>query len=83
MEGKSKGAAVALQEKQASEALSSLASLKGELKKVSWTAKGELAFSTKVVVGATFLFGLGIYLADLVIKGTLGVLGFLFRLIFG
>ena len=34
--------------------------LKEELKKVSWTTKEELKLSTKIVIGATFLFGLGI-----------------------
>ncbi len=33
--------------------------LKEELKKVSWTTKEELKFSTKVVIGATFFLGLG------------------------
>lgn len=45
--------------------------LKEELKKVSWTTKSELIFCTKIVLGSTLLFGLGIYLIDLVIKGVL------------
>ena len=45
--------------------------LKEELKRVSWTSKEELFLSTKIVVGATFMFGLGIYLVDLVIQGSL------------
>jgi len=48
---------------------------KDELKRVSWTTKEELKLFTKVVVGTTFAFGLGIYLVDLVIKGTLHLIG--------
>ncbi len=57
--------------------------LKDELKKVSWTAKGELKLSTKIVIGATFLFGLGIYLFDLVIKGCLDFIAIVAHYIFG
>lgn len=57
--------------------------LKEELKKVTWTTKDELIFCTKVVVGSTFVFGIGIYLIDLVIKGVLNGFGSLVRLIFG
>ena len=45
--------------------------LKEELKRVSWTTKEELITSTKIVVGTTFAFGLGIYLVDLMIQGSL------------
>ncbi len=48
---------------------------KDELKRVSWTSKEELKLFTKVVVGTTFAFGLGIYFVDLVIKGTLHLIG--------
>jgi preprotein translocase subunit SecE len=57
--------------------------LKDELKKVSWTTKDELKLSTKVVIGATFLFGIGIYLFDLVIKGCLDFVALVVHLIFG
>lgn len=57
--------------------------LKEELKKVSWTTKDELKLSTKVVVGATFFFGIGIYLFDLVIKGFLDLIAHTVRYIFG
>jgi len=57
--------------------------LKEELKKVTWTTKDELVFCTKVVVGSTFVFGIGIYLIDLVIKGVLNGFGSLVHLIFG
>lgn len=57
--------------------------LKQELRKVSWTAKEELKLSTKVVIGSIFLFGLGIYLVDLGIKGCLDFIALVVRLIFG
>ena len=56
--------------------------LKEELKKVSWTTKDELKLSTKVVIGAIFLFGLGIYLFDLVIKGCLDFIALVVHFIF-
>ncbi len=45
--------------------------LKEELKRVSWTSKEELFLSTRIVVGSVFVFGLGVYLVDLVIQGSL------------
>ncbi len=48
-----------------------ISELKEELKKVTWTTKPELISATKVVVIATACFGVGIYLVDFVIKGTL------------
>jgi preprotein translocase subunit SecE len=57
--------------------------LKEELKKVSWTTKDELKLSTKVVIGATFFFGMGIYLFDLLIKGVLDLVSFIVFFIFG
>ncbi|MFI5334708.1 MAG: preprotein translocase subunit SecE [Chlamydiales bacterium] len=48
---------------------------KEELKRVSWTTKDELKLLTKVVIGTTFVFGLGIYIVDLVIKGFLHLIG--------
>ena len=54
-----------------------------ELRKVSWTTKDELKTCTKIVVGSTFLFGLGIYLADLVIRGGLEFIRFIFRMFGG
>ena len=57
--------------------------IKDELKKVSWTSKAELILCTKVVVGATFVFGLGIYLADLTIRGALNWIHMIMHLITG
>ncbi len=60
-----------------------LRELKQELKKVSWTTKEELVQSAKMVVGATFFLGLGIYLIDLTIKGFLNLVGLLAHLLGG
>jgi preprotein translocase subunit SecE len=57
--------------------------LKEELRKVSWTTKKELKFATKAVIGATFVLGISIYLADLVIKGCLDFISFAVHYIFG
>ena len=57
--------------------------LKEELKKVTWTTKDELILFTKIVVGATFALGLGIYGIDLLIKGILNGFGSVVHLIFG
>lgn len=57
--------------------------VQNELKKVTWTSKGELILCTKAVIFATFFFGLAIYAVDLLIRGGLdGVSSFL-RMIFG
>jgi len=63
--------------------VSYLRDVQNELKKVTWTSKAELFFSTKAVIFATFIFGFAIYLADLGIRGTLDAIGHAFRLIFG
>jgi len=62
---------------------SALQGLKSELRKVSWTSKAELKVCTKIVVGVTFLFGMGIYGVDLLIKGFLEGIHVITRLVFG
>jgi preprotein translocase subunit SecE len=57
--------------------------LKGELKKVTWTTKEELTLCTKVVIGSMFVFGMGIYLSDLLIKGVLEGFSTIIHLVFG
>lgn len=57
--------------------------LKEELKKVTWTSKTELIFCTKVVFWSTIIFGLGIYLMDLMIKGSLELIKMTIHFIFG
>lgn len=53
--------------------------VKAELKKINWTSPEELKVYTKVVVGATFFLGLGLYLVDLFIQGFLGGLSAIVR----
>lgn len=57
--------------------------IKTEFKKVSWTSKEELKTYTKIVVAATFLFGLGVYFMDLFIQTALSALNFALRFITG
>lgn len=57
--------------------------VKEELKKVEWTSKDELKSYTKIVLASTFLFGLTIYLVDLVIQGFLGGIHYLVKAIIG
>lgn len=58
-----------------------IADVKSEIQKITWTSRDELIFYTKLVVGATFVFGMTIYGLDLVIQATLGTFNFLLRLI--
>ncbi len=60
-----------------------LQELKDELARVTWTSREELIACTKIVIGTTFAFGLGIYLTDLCIRTILDGLAGFFRLIFG
>ena len=60
-----------------------IADIKAEIKKITWTSRDELIFYTKLVVGATFSFGMAIYLLDLAIQAVLGSLNFLLRFISG
>ncbi len=56
--------------------------LKEELKKVSWVSKEELLHGAKLVIGSTFVFGLCIYLVDLLIRGALsGLHGIVYKVI--
>lgn len=57
--------------------------IKGEIQKITWTSRDELIFYTKLVVGATFLFGMAIYLLDLLIQASLVGLDFILRFISG
>ncbi len=51
-----------------------LGEVKTEFKKITWTTQDELKAYTKIVVAATFIFGLVIYGTDLFIQGCLGML---------
>lgn len=57
--------------------------VKAELQKISWTSPEELKAYTKIVVGGTFLFGMGIYILDLIIQISLGILESGLRLLSG
>lgn len=57
--------------------------VKEEFNKITWTNPDELRLYTKLVVGATLLFGLGIYFIDLAVQSTLQLLGTFFHFIFG
>lgn len=65
------------------QAMSFIRDLKVEISKITWTTKPELVFCTKLVVGATFVLGLGIYISDLLIKGGLDAISATIRFIFG
>lgn len=63
--------------------LSYFREVQNELKKVTWTSREELIFCTKAVIIATFLFGLAIYVVDLVIRGGIDGFAKMFQMIFG
>lgn len=55
--------------------------VKAEVKKITWTSRDELSFYTKLVVGATVVVGMSIYVLDLVIQISFFMLNFLSHLI--
>lgn len=57
--------------------------IKSEFRKITWTTKDELQTYAKIVVGATFVFGMGIYFMDVMIQSSLATLSYLVRLIAG
>lgn len=60
-----------------------VADVKSEIQKIQWTSRDELIAYTKIVVAATLMFGMSIYILDLFIQGTLSGLSSLLRLIAG
>ena len=55
-----------------------LGDIKSEFSKISWTSPEELRTYTKIVVAGTFIFGMGIYLMDIIIQTVLsGLNGFM------
>ncbi|MBS0621463.1 MAG: preprotein translocase subunit SecE [Verrucomicrobia bacterium] len=60
-----------------------ISGIKGEFKKITWTSREELRAYTKIVVGATLVIGLGIYVLDLLVQGALSGLGSFVRAIIG
>ena len=63
--------------------LNYLREVQKELSKVTWTSKEELFVCTKVVIISTFVFGLGIFAVDMVIRNALSLLNYLARFIGG
>lgn len=57
--------------------------IKQEIQAVEWTSPEELRVYTQIVVGATFFFGMGVYLVDLSIHGFLHLLTWISRLLVG
>lgn len=57
--------------------------IKSELTKISWTSPEELRTYTKIVVGATFFCGMGLYAMDIIIQTSLNMLESALRLIVG
>lgn len=45
--------------------------VKAEIHRINWTSREELVAYTKIVVAATFLLGMGIYIVDLMIQSSL------------
>lgn len=64
-------------------ALGFLDDIKAEFRKITWTTKDELLAYAKIVVGATFVFGMGIYFMDVMIQSFLATLSYFVRLIAG
>lgn len=67
--------------KKKTKKVSFLHNMKEEMKRVSWTTKDELRTCGKIVIGAIFFLGLGIYLVDLLIRLVINGIGNLVRLI--
>jgi len=57
--------------------------MKAELAKVTWTSQEEMKVYVQVVLGATLVFGFGIYAVDLVIQSVLQGLGVIVRFLGG
>ena len=60
-----------------------LTDIKSEFMKITWTPKEELKAYTKIVVGATFICGMGVFFMDLLIQTLLSGTETVLRLIFG
>ena len=67
----------------AKKAESFLTGIKSEFGKINWTSREELITYTKIVVGATVLFGFGVYVMDLLIRSLLNGIEIFTKLIVG
>lgn len=57
--------------------------VKAELSRITWTSAEELRVYVKVVVGATVVFGFGVYFVDLGIQAVLRGLGVIVHAMIG
>ena len=57
--------------------------IKSEFRQITWTTKEELFAYTQIVVGASFVLGLVVYLVDLSIQTVLDTLTWLTRITIG
>jgi preprotein translocase subunit SecE len=57
--------------------------LKAEFLRIQWTEEGEVSHIAKVVVLATFVCGMVLYIADLIVQRALVGVDSILRLIFG
>jgi len=57
--------------------------VKQEIQRITWTSKDELRTYTKIVVGATFALGLGIYVIDVFLRSSLDTLSTIIHWIAG
>ena len=83
MEGKKETTVEPTKPLSISRAFTFIGEVKDEIGRISWTSADELKVYVKVVVGATFVFGIGIYLVDLGIQNLLRGLGMIVRAMFG
>ncbi len=84
LEGKKNGSAAAQDSALSAHKVGDfIGDMKDELAKVTWTSREEMQLYIKVVVLSTLVFGLGIYVADLLIQSVLFGLGTLVRVIGG
>jgi len=64
-------------------AITFLGEVKQEIQRITWTSKEELRVYTKIVVGATFVLGIGIYAVDLLLRSTFDALSIIIHWIAG
>ena len=57
--------------------------VKTEFMKIQWTEEGQVGEYAKIVVLATFISGMVLYLADLVVQRTLMGFSAILRMLFG
>ena len=53
---------------------SMLSDFKSEMRKLTWPSRAEVIRGTKAVLASLFVFGIGIYLVDLAIRGALNLI---------